>query len=205
MQEVLALALKARGAIRHDTLALGGTNLSAEVGLSGFAELAFFTLWRAVREAKLALVVVILVPQHATWGVAPAIHQGLPRSRTSLLDVVVDLLESDDSVSDLHVGDTLTNALHNTGTLVAGNDRESTLGVLSAEHVRIGMADTGVVDLYPNLVGTRRKNLDILNAEVLASLPGHGGLAGDGLALGGRHLSKQVRSVQSYGLVLSRL
>lgn len=41
MQEILALAFEARGAIRHDTFALGGSDLAAEVGFAGFAELAF--------------------------------------------------------------------------------------------------------------------------------------------------------------------
>lgn len=44
------------------------------------------------------------------------------------------------------------------------------------------MADTGIVDLDSDLVGLGRSNLDILDREVLAGLPGHGGLAGDGLS-----------------------
>ena len=43
------------------------------------------------------------------------------------------------------------------------------------------MADTGVKDLNTDLVGLGRRDLDILDGEVLASLPGDGGLAGDGL------------------------
>jgi hypothetical protein len=38
------------------------------------------------------------------------------------------------------------------------------------------MADTSVVDLNADLMGPRRPNLDILDAQVLASLPGDGGL-----------------------------
>lgn len=41
VEEVFALALEARSAVGHDTFALGRTNLAAEVGLAGFAELAF--------------------------------------------------------------------------------------------------------------------------------------------------------------------
>ena len=41
MQKVFALALEARGAVRHDTFALGGADLTAEVRLAGLAELAF--------------------------------------------------------------------------------------------------------------------------------------------------------------------
>jgi hypothetical protein len=40
VKEILALALEARGAVRHDTLALGGADLAAKVGLAGLAELA---------------------------------------------------------------------------------------------------------------------------------------------------------------------
>lgn len=42
---------------------------------------------------------------------------------------------------------------------------------------------TSVVNLYPHLMCLRRANLNILNAQVLASLPGNGGLASDRLAL----------------------
>ena len=42
MQQILALALESRGTVRHDTLALSGPNLAAEVGLARYAELAFF-------------------------------------------------------------------------------------------------------------------------------------------------------------------
>ena len=48
MQEVLALALEARGAVWHHTLTLGGTNLAAEVGLARLAELALFAFGCAV-------------------------------------------------------------------------------------------------------------------------------------------------------------
>lgn len=48
VEEILALALEARGTIRHETLALGGSNLAAEVGLARLAELALLALWCAV-------------------------------------------------------------------------------------------------------------------------------------------------------------
>jgi hypothetical protein len=44
------------------------------------------------------------------------------------------------------------------------------------------MADTGIVDLDSHLVSLGRSHLNILDGEVLAGLPGHGGLAGDGLS-----------------------
>lgn len=43
------------------------------------------------------------------------------------------------------------------------------------------MADTSVVNLNTDFVGLRRCNLDLLNAQVFAGLPGDGGLALDGL------------------------
>jgi len=49
VKEVLALALEARCSVRHDTLALGCANLTAEVGLARLAELALFAFWGAVK------------------------------------------------------------------------------------------------------------------------------------------------------------
>lgn len=85
-------------------------------------------------------------------------------------------LESNDVVTGLHVGDTLANGLHNTSTLVSQDDGESTLRVLSGECVGICVADTGVVDLDADLVGFGSSDLDVLDAQVLASLPGDGSL-----------------------------
>lgn len=48
VQEVLALALEARGAVRHDTLALCCADGTAEVGLAGLAELALLAFGSAV-------------------------------------------------------------------------------------------------------------------------------------------------------------
>ena len=50
VQEVLALALETRGAVRHHTLALCGTNGTAKVGLARLAELALLALGSAVRK-----------------------------------------------------------------------------------------------------------------------------------------------------------
>lgn len=79
-------------------------------------------------------------------------------------------------VTRLHIGDTLTNRLDDTRTLVAQDDGERALGILSGEGVGIGMADTGVVDLDADLVGLWGRNLDVFDGEVLASLPGDGSL-----------------------------
>lgn len=43
------------------------------------------------------------------------------------------------------------------------------------------MADSRVEDLDAHLVGLGRRHLDVLDAEILAGFPGHGGLASDGL------------------------
>lgn len=51
------------------------------------------------------------------------------------------------------------------------------------------MADTGVVDLDPDLVGLGRRHLDVLVAELLAGAPGDGRLASDGLP---RRVSSRV-------------
>ncbi len=48
VQEVLALALEARGAVGHDAFALRGADFAAEVRLAGFAEFAFFAFGGAV-------------------------------------------------------------------------------------------------------------------------------------------------------------
>jgi hypothetical protein len=47
VEEVLALALEARGAVGHDTLTLGCADLSTKVGLAGLAELALLAFWCA--------------------------------------------------------------------------------------------------------------------------------------------------------------
>lgn len=44
------------------------------------------------------------------------------------------------------------------------------------------MTDSSVVDLDTNFVGLGRRNLNLFDAQGLASLPGDGGLALDGLS-----------------------
>lgn len=84
-------------------------------------------------------------------------------------------------VTGLHIGDALADGLDDTGTLVSEDDGESTLWVLTRKGVGIRVADTGVLDLNADLVGLGGSNLDILIAEWLASFPGDGSLASDGL------------------------
>jgi len=47
VQEVFAAGFKPGGAVWHDSLALGGTDLAAEVRLARFAEFTFAALWCA--------------------------------------------------------------------------------------------------------------------------------------------------------------
>lgn len=168
VEEILALALEARGAVGHHTLALGRADGAAEVGLARLAELALLALGGAAGEIWLVNVSHLATSRRPSWQQE-------------------DSLERDDVVALLHVSDTLAHTLDNTGTLVTGDNGEGTLGVLAAHHVGIRVADTGVVDLNADLVGFGRSDLDVLDAEVLGGVPGHGGLASDGLALGGRH------------------
>lgn len=84
-------------------------------------------------------------------------------------------------VADLDVGHALTDGLDDASTLVSENNGESTLGVLAGEGVGICVADTGVVDLDADFVGAGRKHLNVLDAQLLAGLPGDGGLASDRL------------------------
>jgi hypothetical protein len=105
-------------------------------------------------------------------------------------------------VADLYVCDALADGLDDTGTLVTENNRERALGVFSGECVGIwrvlvvvpkswslllgrhvwtgagltGMANTGVVDLDADLMRLGWRNLDILDGEILACLPGDCGL-----------------------------
>lgn len=58
MEEVLALTLETRRPIRHLALPLRGANLTAKIGLAGFAELAFFAFGGAAegrREMSVAV------------------------------------------------------------------------------------------------------------------------------------------------------
>lgn len=180
VEEVLALALEARGAVGHDTLALSCADGTAEVGLAGLAELALLALSGAVDPVSNRL---------GYTSIAPEVRQLLITRRRGR--TWANSLERDDMVALLHVRHTLANALDDTSTLVTGDDGEGTLGVLAAHHVGIRVADTGVVDLNADLVGFGRCHLDVLNAEVLGGTPGNGGLASDGLTLG-RHDSCYV-------------
>jgi hypothetical protein len=60
VQEILALALEARGTVGHHTLALCGADGGAEVSLARLAELALLALSGAVKKSKLLAMVRLL-------------------------------------------------------------------------------------------------------------------------------------------------
>ena len=67
-----------------------------------------------------------------------SLHSGvLSRSVAELLHKNEDILERDDVVPRLYIGDTLPHRLDDTGTLVAQNDRERAFGILSGKCVCI--------------------------------------------------------------------
>lgn len=86
------------------------------------------------------------------------------------------LLKSDDVVARLHVGDALAYGLNNTSTLMTQDDGEGSLGVLAGQSVGICVADSSVVDLNADLVGSWGQDFDVFDGEVLAGFPGDGGL-----------------------------
>ena len=96
-------------------------------------------------------------------------------------------VQGNDVVSHFHAVDAFADRLDNTGTLVSQNHWERTFWVNTRQGVGIGVADTGVVDLDPHLVGFWRINGDFLNGQWLSGLPGDGSFTGDWLALVWRH------------------
>lgn len=109
VEDVLAARLEAGGAVRHDTLTLGGTDLAAEVGLARLAELALAALGGAAM-------------------VSAKLHT---------IDQRPNILKSDDVVARLDRSHALTDRLDDTSALVSQDDGESTLGVLAGEGVGI--------------------------------------------------------------------
>lgn len=59
------------------------------------------------------------------------------------------------------------------------------------------MADTGVIDLDSNFVGSRGRDLDFLDTQRFTSFPGNGGLALDGL------LSSNSDEIVSFKFIIS--
>lgn len=73
------------------------------------------------------------------------------------------LLERNDVVARLHVGDALTHGLDNTSSLMAQNDGEGAFGVLAGQRVGICVADSSVVDLNADLVGSWGQDFDVFD------------------------------------------
>ena len=61
------------------------------------------------------------------------------------------------------------------------------------------VANTSVVDLNSDLVGPGGSDLDILNGERLAGLPGNGGLTSNGLAMASVFCSQRFRIIMHSG------
>lgn len=103
------------------------------------------------------------------------------------------VLEGYDVVAGLDGCDALADGLDDAGALVAEHDWECTLRVFAGECVciyalsvlgndvpltleRTGVADSGIVDFYPDFVGLWRGDFDVFDGEIFACLPSHGGL-----------------------------
>jgi hypothetical protein len=167
VEEVLALALESRGPVRHHALALRGPNLAAEVRLAGLAELALATLGRAVDGVSSR----IIEHMYARGG---------------------SLLKRHHVVPGLDRRDALANRLDDSRALVAEDDGEGPLGILPRQRVCIcsdrsavngarifrptRVADTRVMDLYPDFVRPWWADFDVFEGQFLACFPSHGGL-----------------------------
>lgn len=108
MEEVFAFAFEAGGSIWHYAFALCCADLTAEVCLAGFAELAFFAFWCAM---------CMLV-----------IEYGKGRG---------EVLESNNVVSRLDRSYTLSHGFHYPSTLMPKNNWESSLGILARKCICI--------------------------------------------------------------------
>jgi hypothetical protein len=164
VEKIFALALKSRSSIGHYTLSLCSSDLATKVCLSGLAELALSAFWCTMQTIRQCVA-------DCQWK---------------------DILKRDNVISRLDRGDPLANRFYDSSTLMAENDWECSLGVLSRQSIRIcrgnqlsqsqsvrkwcksrrtGMADTGVVDFNSDFVGFWRGNFDILDGEIFACLP----------------------------------
>ena len=108
MKNILALALEARRAIRHDAFALRCSNLAAEVGLARPTEFAF-----------------------SAFGSATESSTGEKEH------VMSDILESNDIVAGLHCGDALADRLNNACAFVSEYDWERAFRIFARQRVRI--------------------------------------------------------------------
>lgn len=121
MQQVVASAAEARGAVRHDAFALGGADFATEVGFAGAAELAVAAFggaggWGGTRVSRRAR-------RSGVW-------RGLGGERARGL-----VLECDDVVAGLDGCDGLADGFDDAGALVAEHDGEGAFGVFAGEGV----------------------------------------------------------------------
>lgn len=173
VEDVLAAGAEAGGAVGHHTLALGGADFAAEVGLARLAELALLALGGVESDDVVA-----------GLDVGDALADGLDDTGT--------LVSENDREGALGilagegVGVCVTTWLVNaTANCTEGQARRSSHQG-SRSRGREGnkltcVADTGVLDLDSDLVGLGRSHLNVLIAELLAGAPGDGSLASDGL------------------------
>ncbi|KAL2288320.1 hypothetical protein FJTKL_04365 [Diaporthe vaccinii] len=196
VQQVLAPGPEPGRAIGHDTLALGCSDLAAQVCLPALAELALLALGCAIippseveRRSCPSWPARTASPLSASKRTkelgAPGVDQGSGGVEAKDCDAMVKrqhkrhggcLLKRDDVVPRLHVGDALTYRLDNTSTLMTQDDGEGSLGVLAGQSVGICVADSSVVDLNADLVCSWGQDFDVFDGEVLAGFPGDGGL-----------------------------
>lgn len=129
MQDVLAVALEAAGAIRHYTLALRGSDGSAKIGL-----------------ARLCDFLSLAPPADVNVRTLQNLHCLHSAVYSCLQDSLSERNPSgeersgaygNDVIANLHVGDSLANALYNATAFVAKDDGEGSLGILSRKGVGI--------------------------------------------------------------------
>lgn len=165
--DLLPLAAEAHRLVGHHALAGRGAHRLAQVRLAALAELALLALGSVEQNDLRAREAVSAGAGVATPSVA--------RSQSSCTHRVA-LFELSHALAD---------ALDESGALVAQNGGKGALRVVARERVVVGVAQARVRYLYAHLAGARRLNLDVLDGQGLASLPGYGGLARDRLAGGG--------------------
>jgi len=91
-------------------------------------------------------------------------------------------IKSHNVITGLDVGHALSDGFNDASTFVTEDNRESTLGIFSGECVGISMAHTSVHDLDADFMCFGRGNFDVFDGQVLASFPGNGTLARNGLS-----------------------
>lgn len=100
------------------------------------------------------------------------------------LDIEVDILKGNHSIAGLDIRHSRSDALDNTRAFVSQHDGERALGIFPAQCIGIRMTKAIVMYADANLVRFWWRNLDFLNAQILASRPRNGSFASDSLATG---------------------